>query len=67
MPSKMRRIVGAALLVTFVPFYALVVMTVAAARLPGTSILTQTIFYAVTGLIWVIPAGAIIRWMLRPR
>jgi hypothetical protein len=54
------------MLVVFVPFYALLAMTVAAAHLPGTTILTQSIFYAVAGLIWVIPAGLIIRWMQRP-
>jgi hypothetical protein len=63
---RTRKLIGAALLALFVPFYALVAMTVAAARLPGTSVLTQTIFYAVAGLVWVIPAGAIITWMQRP-
>lgn len=65
MPEKLRRIVGAALLVTVVPLYAVFVMSVAAARLPGTSVAIQTLFYAVTGLVWVIPAGAIIWWMRR--
>ncbi len=48
------------------PFYALVAMTIGAARLPGTSLWVQTAFYAVAGLIWVIPAGFIIKWMQRP-
>jgi hypothetical protein len=61
-----RKFLGTVLLVLFVPFYALVAMTVAAARLPGTSVLTQSIYYAVAGLLWVIPAGLIIKWMLRP-
>ena len=65
-PRKLRKFLGAVLLVVFVPFYALTAMTVAAARLPGTTTLAQTIFYAVAGLIWVIPAGLIIRWMMRP-
>ena len=41
-------------------------MSIAGARLPGTSVLVQTIFYAVGGLLWVIPAGLIILWMQRP-
>jgi hypothetical protein len=53
-------------LAVFVPFYALLAMSIAGARLPNTSILTQTIFYAVGGLLWVIPAGLIILWMQRP-
>ena len=37
----------------------------AAARLPGTAELTQTLYYAVAGLAWVIPAGLLITWMQR--
>jgi hypothetical protein len=66
MRQRTRKLVGAAALAVFVPFYALTAMTVAAARLPGTTELTQTIFYAVAGLLWVIPAGLLITWMQRP-
>jgi hypothetical protein len=41
-------------------------MTVAAAKLPGTSGLTQFLFHLVAGLIWVLPAGALIYWMQKP-
>ena len=66
MSQRVRKLIGAAALTVFVPFYALVAMTIAGARLPHTSIVTQTIFYAVAGLLWVIPAGLIIKWMQRP-
>ncbi|KAB2873965.1 MAG: DUF2842 domain-containing protein [Bauldia sp.] len=66
MRQRIRKLVGAAVLAVFVPFYALVAMTIAAAKLPGTSTLTQTLFYAIAGLLWVIPAGALISWMQRP-
>ena len=62
----MRKLIGAVLLVVFVPFYALVAMTIGAARLPGTSLWVQTLYFAVDGVIWVIPAGIIIKWMQRP-
>jgi hypothetical protein len=65
-PRKVRKLIGAAFLALFVPFYALVAMSVAGARLPQTSIVTQTIFYAIAGLLWVIPAGLVITWMQRP-
>lgn len=54
------------LLLVFVPFYALVAMTIGAAKLPGTSTVVQTVYYAIAGLIWVVPAGLIIKWMQRP-
>jgi hypothetical protein len=66
MSQRLRKLIGTAILAVFVPFYALTAMSIAGARLPGTSLLTQTIFYAVGGLIWIIPAGLIILWMQRP-
>jgi len=63
MPQRLRKLIGGIALVVFVSLYALTVMTVAAAKLPGTSQLTQLVFYAVAGLAWVIPAAALIAWM----
>ena len=67
MPDRLRKLIGSILLVIFVIVYALIVMTIAAAKLPGTSGLTQLLFYLATGLAWVAPAGALIYWMQRPR
>ncbi len=66
LPRTVRKLIGAVLLLVFVTFYALVAMTIGAARLPGTSAWVQTAYFAVAGLIWVIPAGLIIKWMQRP-
>jgi hypothetical protein len=65
MRQRTRKLIGTIVLVVFVPLYALVAMTIAAARLPGTSALTQTLFFGIGGLLWVIPAGAVIYWMQR--
>jgi hypothetical protein len=67
MNARIRKLIGAIALLAFIPAYAIVVVAVAVARLPGTSILTHTLFFAIAGLLWVIPAGLVIRWMLRPR
>lgn len=66
LPRSVRKFIGAVVLVVFVPFYALVAMTIAAARLPGTSAWAQTLYFAIAGLIWVVPAGLLIKWMQRP-
>ena len=66
MPQRVRKLIGSLVLVAFVVVYALVVMTIAAARLPGTSVATQTAFYLITGFLWVVPAGLLIKWMQRP-
>jgi hypothetical protein len=67
MSSRIRKLIGAIVLLIFIPAWALVTLAIAVARLPGTSVLAHTLFFAVTGLLWVVPAGLVIRWMLRPR
>jgi hypothetical protein len=67
MRPSFRTLVGTIALVLFVIVYALVAMTVASAKLPGTSGWTQLAFFLVAGLAWVIPAGALISWMAKPR
>jgi hypothetical protein len=67
MRPPLRKLIGTIVLVVFITFYALTAMTIAAAKLPGTSGLVQLLYFAVAGLIWVIPAGLIITWMAKPR
>lgn len=62
----LRKLVGTVVLIVFVPAYALLVIPVAAALLPGTGGWTQLAFYVVAGLAWVLPAGLIVWWMFRP-
>jgi hypothetical protein len=65
MTPRYRKLIGTALLLGFVPVYALFIVVVAGLLLPGWPTLAQTLFFLVTGLLWVLPAGAIIGWMLR--
>ncbi|MEM8839157.1 MAG: DUF2842 domain-containing protein [Pseudomonadota bacterium] len=60
--KTLRKIVATFALVTFIIIYSLAVMVFAVRLLPETSALFQLVFYTVTGLIWVIPAGFII-WL----
>lgn len=64
---RLRKLIGTILLVAFVCVYSLAAMLVATAVLPGTSGVVQLSYYAVAGLLWVLPAGAIIYWMARPK
>ena len=66
MRRRTRKLIGAVVMLTFVIVYALVAVTVAQAKLPGTSRLTQLIFYAALGLGWILPLLPLIRWMERP-
>ncbi len=66
MPQRARKLIGTVLLVAFIIIYSLTAMTVAAAKLPGTSGLVQLIYYAVAGLLWAVPAAGLIWWMQKP-
>ena len=63
MNPRMRKLIGTFILVLFVVVYSLTAMTIAAAKLPGTSGLIQLAYFIVAGLVWVIPAGFLIAWM----
>jgi uncharacterized membrane protein len=67
MADKLRKLAGTLALIALVIVYSLTAMTIAAAKLPGTSGLVQLIYFAVAGLLWVLPAGLIIWWMAKPR
>lgn len=63
---RSRKPLGTAMLVTLVVVYALAAMMLAAAILPGAPAAAALLYYLVAGLAWIVPAGAVIRWMSRP-
>ena len=66
MPQRSRKLLGTVVLVVFVCCYALAAMTVAAAKLPGTSGWVQLVYFSTAGLLWIIPAAPLVRWMQKP-
>ncbi len=67
MPNRMRKLIGTAIFVVVSLCYFFFAITVAAARLPGTTIGTQLLFYLITTLIWLIFAAILVRWMQKPK
>ncbi len=65
MRQRQRKLIGTIVLVLGLIVYALVAMAVSV-RLPTWSAAAQAIYYAVAGLLWVLPAGLVITWMQRP-
>jgi uncharacterized membrane protein len=65
MRTRTRKFIGTAFLVIALPVYSLVVVAAAGAMLANPSTLVITLFFLVTGLIWVLPAMALISWMVR--
>jgi len=65
MVPSFRKFIGMVILVVFVVVYALTAMVIGDLKLQQASNTVRFIYFAIAGLIWVIPAGAIIWWMER--
>jgi hypothetical protein len=66
MPVRLKKLIGTVLLILLVIVYALVATAVAVAQLADSGPLTHFAFFLVTGLLWILPAMAIIKWMVLP-
>jgi uncharacterized membrane protein len=66
MRAKTRKLVGTVLLLLFLSAYAAVAGLIGAGRISSASPLAQFAFFLAAGLVWVLPAGLLIRWMQRP-
>lgn len=63
MQTRVKKLIGAVLMVLFVAFYALLIVGLAPRVLTGATKLAELGFYLVAGLAWVVPLLPLIRWM----
>jgi hypothetical protein len=66
MPIRLRKFIGAILLILLVVTWALLAMAFAQSPLVKANGVIEVIYYVVAGLGWVLPAMPLIRWMSRP-
>lgn len=68
MPVRLRKFIGMVALVALVVVYAILSTAIAVAQLADAGPLMHLAYYFLTGLLWIIPAMFIIRWMIgRPQ
>ena len=68
MRMRTRKLIGTVALLTLVIVWALLAMAFAQILLPSHRGIVAALYYAVTGLGWVLPAMPLIRWMtVKPR
>ncbi|MCO5072464.1 MAG: DUF2842 domain-containing protein [Rhizobiaceae bacterium] len=67
MPVRLRKLIGTVLLVLLVIVYAMLATLFAVARLGDASPLIQFSFFLFSGLLWVLPAMLLIKWMAGPK
>lgn len=66
MSMRWKKLLGVFLLIGIIAIYALIVMRVAVAVLPGAGGIVEFLFYAIAGLAWVVPVRYLIVWMNTP-
>ena len=66
MNIRQRKLIGTVIFVAGSVSYFFMAITIAIARLPGTSMGVQLLFYLVTTLIWFFFSALLIRWMQKP-
>ena len=66
MPIRLKKLIGTILLIVLVIVYALVATTVAAIRLAESGPFVHLAFFFLTGILWVLPAMGIIKWLMLP-
>ncbi len=64
MPVRLKKLIGTVLLVALVIVYALVATMVAVAQLAESGPVVHLLFFLLSGLVWVLPAMGIIKWMV---
>ncbi|MDO9411462.1 MAG: DUF2842 domain-containing protein [Pseudolabrys sp.] len=65
MPNRLRKFIGAILLLTLVMVWALLAMALAQSVLMNINGLVAGLYYFVAGIGWVLPAMPIISWMAK--
>jgi hypothetical protein len=67
MPLRLRKLIGAVLLIILVVGWAFIAMALAQLPVVKANGFVEVIYYVVAGLGWVLPAMPLIRWMSVPR
>ncbi|AOG09278.1 MULTISPECIES: DUF2842 domain-containing protein [Rhizobium/Agrobacterium group] len=63
---KLRSFIGTILIILIVSVYALLATTIATATLATAPWWAHLLYFLLTGLLWVIPAMLVIKWMAGP-
>jgi len=67
MPLRLKKLIGTLLLIALVIVYAFAAVAVAVAQLAESSAAVRILFFAIGGLLWILPAMLIIKWMAGPK
>lgn len=64
MTPRTRKLLGTIALIVMITIYAFIALGVAVVlQVSNTSKIGELAFYVIAGLLWVLPAGVLIKWM----
>lgn len=66
MPVRLKKLIGTVLLIVLVIVYAILATMIAVAQLGQSHWLVHLAYFLFSGLLWVLPAMLIIKWMATP-
>ncbi|MBM3544267.1 MAG: DUF2842 domain-containing protein [Alphaproteobacteria bacterium] len=66
MSARNRKLIGTIVLLVFLALYSWVAVMIGAGRITLAPHWVQFIYFLAAGLLWVLPALILIRWMQRP-
>lgn len=67
MPLRLKKFIGTILIVILVSLYAVLATTIATLTLSSSPWYVHLLYFLLTGVLWILPAMLIIRWMAGPK
>lgn len=65
MSPRTKKLIGAMVMLVWIPVYALIAMGVGVHVLPHAPWIMSLLYYALAGTLWIIPIGLMLPWMNR--
>jgi len=65
LPVRTKKLIGALVILLWLPVYALLAMAAGLRVLPHANGLERFLYYAVAGIAWIVPIGLMLPWMSR--
>ncbi|MGH9551699.1 MAG: DUF2842 domain-containing protein [Terriglobales bacterium] len=62
---RVKKLIGAIAILVWLPIYALLAMAVGVRVLPHAGAMIEFLYYAVAGMLWIVPIGLMFPWMAR--
>lgn len=67
MPLRLKKFIGTILIVILVSLYAVLATTIATLTLSSSPWYVHLLYFLLSGVLWILPAMLIIRWMAGPK